>query len=137
MADRGSVDGDSAGTMPKITKLLPLLAILVSKYIATSPAVLETCLSHAGPDGRALRPRVLVSRGIHPRWLRCNLLQNCSVLLGSWLPVTFLFSHFFLFLTGAWTVHHRDTLLPIIMVNSPRPFPHPTVYYSPFLCSSY
>jgi formate hydrogenlyase subunit 3/multisubunit Na+/H+ antiporter MnhD subunit len=63
--------------MPKITKLLPLLAILVPMVV--------------------------------------HFVLVCFVLLAGWLPGTFFFSHFFLFLTGAWTVHHRDTLLPIIM----------------------
>jgi hypothetical protein len=65
MSDRGSVEGDSAGMMPKITKLLPLLAILVSTYILSGGFFGDFCLLHAGPDGRALRPRVLVSHGVY------------------------------------------------------------------------
>ena len=52
-------------------------------------------------------------------------------MLFNWLPNTFLFSHVFFFLTGAWTVHHRNSILVIIMV-CPSTLPYKLAHNLPF-----
>ena len=50
----------------------------------------------------------------------------CSVLLSviilgqehyiNWLPMTFLFSHFFFFIVGLWTAQDKEGIIPVISV---------------------
>ena len=35
-----------------------------------------------------------------------------------WLPMVFIFSHLFFFLTGVWIIHFKDSILPVFMASS-------------------
>lgn len=86
-------------------------------------------LSYLSTDatGCALFTGVLVSVGactytryidmLSKRVLWCILSPFCSVLIASWLPLAYLFSHIFLFIIGLWCIHNHESPLPVLAVS--------------------